>query len=108
MCNPTTNPSEVNAEWAATSESAATDPAKKIRCGPQRTCCRGWLATVLASMCMAQIVLATGVWIKPYAWWQFSSRFSAPDQRGQVRFEIENGQFTYYAVLPDARLASAR
>ena len=68
----------------------------KPRCGPLRTCCRGWLATALASMCMIQVVLSTGVWMKPYSWWLFSDS-------AQLNVQLEQGrivQLTTAAQLP--------
>ena len=60
----------------------------KPRCGPLRTCCRGWLATALAGMCMVQVVLSTGLWMKPYSWWLFSDV-------AQLNLQLEQGRIVH-------------
>lgn len=49
---------------------------------PGRKGCRSWLASLLVGACLTQIVVTTGLWVRPYEWWLTASlgaKYPYPD-----------------------------
>ena len=58
--------------------------------------CRSWLAVTLAAMCLAQTVLTTGVWLRPYAWWQSHKIAVSYPWPNDIKAIIEEGDIAFY------------
>lgn len=78
-----------------------TPPMAKDAGPPRRSGCCSALALTLAGMCLAQVVLATGLWIRPYMWWELRGY---PSPGTDVHIELGQEGLVNYRMVPQPRV----